>query len=160
MEKRTWKTEYTFAEHPQQLDNTDQELLKKAFEALEASHAPYSHFNVGAALLLSDGEIILGSNQENASYPIGLCAERTAISAKASLSPKTSIQTIAIRVRSRLKKVESPAAPCGICRQVLLESESMQDQPIRVMLQGESGPILIFESIQDLMPFHFGASDF
>jgi cytidine deaminase len=159
LEKRSWKTEYFLAENMQQLGVMDAKILSSASVALEGSHAPYSRFHVGAALLLEDGQIIQGSNQENASYPLGLCAERTAISAKASLAPHQKILAIGITVRSELKLVDRPAAPCGICRQVLLESEAMQGQAIKVILKGETGPILIFESIQNLMPFHFGADD-
>lgn len=159
MEKRTWQTDYFLANSSAELSTSDSALLDAAKVAMSGSHAPYSRFHVGAALLLSDGQIIHGSNQENASYPLGLCAERTAISAKASLAPHKSIVAISITVSSELKLVDKPAAPCGICRQVLLESEAMQENPIRVLLQGESGPILIFESIQNLMPFHFGADD-
>jgi len=159
LEKRSWQTDYYLAANTAELKASDADLLEAAKVAMKGSHAPYSRFHVGAALLLSSGKIIHGSNQENASYPLGLCAERTAISAKASLAPHESIVAIGITVSSELKLVDKPAAPCGICRQVLLESEAMQDHPIRILLQGENGPILLFDSIQNLMPFHFGADD-
>lgn len=151
--------QYYLAPEATALPPDDFKLLREAIHAMSGSHAPYSKFHVGAALLLQSGKIIHGSNQENASYPLGLCAERTAISAKASLAPKEKISAIAITVKSDLKIVNKPAAPCGICRQVLLESENAQETPIRVVLQGETGPALVFDSIKDLLPFHFGAED-
>lgn len=139
---------------------SERALLQAAQRASQNSHSPYSKFRVGAALLLEDGTIIEGSNQENASFPVGFCAERTALSAKVAIAPKKKIKSIAIRVRSELKTTDQPGAPCGICRQVLLEQEEKQKSNIRVIMQGEKGSILIFDSIKDLVPFHFGASDF
>lgn len=160
MEKKTLKIDYTLAQTADECSISEKALLLAAERATRSSHSPYSKFRVGAALLLEDGSVIEGSNQENASFPVGFCAERTALSAKASIAPKKKIKAIAIRVRSEIKKVNQPAAPCGICRQVLLESEDIQKQNIRVIMQGESGPVLIFESVKDLVPFYFGASDF
>ncbi len=160
MEKKSLKIDYTLAKSADECNMSEKALLLAAERATKNSHSPYSKFRVGAALLLEDGTVIEGSNQENASFPVGFCAERTALSAKASIAPKKKIKAIAIRVRSEIKKVQQPAAPCGICRQVLLESEDIQKQNIRVIMQGESGPVLIFESVKDLVPFYFGASDF
>ena len=160
MEQRTWKTSYQYAENESACKEEYRTLLNEAKSAQNGSHAPYSRFHVGAALLLEDGQVIHGSNQENASFPLGLCAERTAISAKASIAPSKKVTAIAIKVNSELKAITQPAAPCGICRQVLLELESIQNSDIQLILQGESGPVLMFNSVKDLMPFYFGASDF
>lgn len=160
MEKKSLKIDYQLASSADECTMSDKALLLAAERATKNSHSPYSKFRVGAALLLEDSSIIEGSNQENASFPVGFCAERTALSAKTSIAPKKKIKAIAIRVRSEIKKVVQPAAPCGICRQVLLEAEDIQKQNIKVIMQGESGPVLIFNSVKDLVPFYFGASDF
>ena len=160
MEERIWKLSYKSAENEISCNADDKQLLKEAEIAQKGAHAPYSRFSVGAALLLEDDTIIHGSNQENASFPLGLCAERTALSAKTSLAPKKKVRAIAIKVKSDLKEITQPAAPCGICRQVLLETELVQGCDIRIILQGEKGTVLIFNSIKDLLPFYFGADDF
>jgi len=134
-----------------------QQLITEAREAKKAAYAPYSNFNVGAALLLNNGKIIHGSNQENAAYPIGFCAERTALSAAASLAAHEKIKAIAITCSSANNPVLKPAAPCGICRQTIFEAECKHHQDIEVILMGESGSIYIFKSIKDLLPLHFDA---
>lgn len=160
MEERIWKVAYHAADNENTCNDEDRQLLREADIAREGAHAPYSRFTVGAALLLDDNTTLYGSNQENASFPLGLCAERTALAAKASLAPKKKVKAIAIRVKSDLKEITQPAAPCGICRQVLLETELKQHQDIRILLQGEKGKVLIFKSVKDLLPFYFGADDF
>ena len=160
MEKKSLKIDYQLAKSADECSMSEKSLLMAAERASKNSHSPYSKFKVGAALLLEDGSVIEGSNQENAAFPVGFCAERTALSAKVSIAPNKKIIAIAIRVKSELKKVNQPAAPCGICRQVLLESEDIQKQNIKIIMQGEKGPVLIFNSVKDLMPFYFGASDF
>ncbi len=160
MEKKTLKIDYHLAQSADDCSMSDKALLLAAERASKNSHSPYSKFKVGAALLLEDGSVIEGSNQENASFPVGFCAERTALSAKVAIAPNKKIKAIAIKVKSELKKVNQPAAPCGICRQVLLESEETQKQNIKIILQGETGPVLIFNSVKDIVPFYFGASDF
>ena len=108
-------------------------------------------------MFLNDGQIILGSNQENASYPIGFCAERTALSAAASIASHTKIKAIAITAKSLKNPVLTPAAPCGICRQTIFEAECKHHQNIEIILTGESGAVYIFKSIKDLLPLHFDA---
>ena len=108
-------------------------------------------------MLLNNGEIILGSNQENASYPIGFCAERTALSAAASLASHEKIKAIAITAKSKHNPVLTPAAPCGICRQTIFEAENKHHQNIEIILTGESGPVYVFKTIKDLLPLHFDA---
>ncbi|HNE50398.1 MAG TPA: cytidine deaminase [Chitinophagales bacterium] len=134
-----------------------QQLIAAAREAKKGAYAPYSNFNVGAALLLNNGKIIQGSNQENAAYPIGFCAERTALSAAASLASHEKIKAIAITCSSVQNPVLKPAAPCGICRQTIFEAECKHQQDIEVILMGESGPVYVFKSIKDLLPLHFDA---
>lgn len=153
MEKNIQYQKYT----PSDLPEKYLRLIEVAKNATHHSYAPYSHFYVGAALLLEDGTFLEGSNQENASYPIGLCAERIALAAKASLAPQKRINSIAIGVRKQDGFLEDACAPCGICRQSIFEAENQQRQDIEVILYGEK-EILVFNSIKDLLPFHFDSS--
>ncbi len=142
----------------EELTASDAELLSEAQAALSKSYAPYSKFQVGAAVRLKNGMVISGANQENAAYPMCLCAEQVTLAAAASQYPGIAIDTIAITVRSLVKRIEQPASPCGACRQVLCETESRYGQPIRVILQGESGPVFTLERAGDLMPLSFDGS--
>ncbi len=142
------------------LSEAIQKLITASEMAVITSHAPYSKFHVGAALLLDNGKIVKGSNQENVSFPIGFCAERTAISAKVSVYPKSSIEAIAVSVLSETGKILAPVAPCGMCRQALLEEESKQDNDMKVYLSGNNKEIIIVDSIKDLLPFQFDDSVF
>lgn len=160
MKKESLTINYSVAQNASECSMSERALLQAAERASRNSHSPYSKFRVGAALLLEDSSVIEGSNQENASFPVGLCAERTALAAKLSIAPKKKIKAIAIRVKSEFKNIDQPGAPCGICRQVLLEQEKIQNADIRVIMQGETGHILIFNSVKDLLPFHFGGNDF
>lgn len=140
------------------LSKEDQSLLEAAKRVLPQSYAPYSRFNVGAALKLSNGEIITGTNQENAAYPSGLCAERVAIFAAMHTHPKERVEQIAIRAQSGDFNVDHPISPCGACRQVLLEYELRQEQPIRVLLQGATGDIIVIPDTKSLLPIYFHES--
>lgn len=157
MEKHTLHIDYLVFETKDALPEADRILLEQAFVAKGGSHAPYSKFNVGAALLLENGEIIRGSNQENASYPLGFCAERTAFSAAVALFPEEKIRALAITASTILSKVDSPVAPCGICRQVILEAEFKHHQNIKVILSGETGKVFVFNTVKDLLPLFFDA---
>ncbi|MCS6934734.1 MAG: cytidine deaminase [Chitinophagales bacterium] len=137
------------------LSAEEKHLLQAAADALRTAYAPYSNFRVGAAALLSNGQIVSGSNQENASFPAGLCAEGTALSAAASLHPHVPIQKLAIRAQSPKKVVEQPVAPCGICRQKLLEHETRYRNNIEIILMGETGPVYRIRSAKDLLPLSF-----
>lgn len=150
------KIEFSYHEFEDEnaLCNADSNLLKKAHEALEFSYSPYSEFRVGAALQMEDGSIILGSNQENASFPAGVCAERSAIY-NAAHSKSGKILKIAITVNTENFDVTSPVAPCGICRQVLLETELEQKSDIEVILKGSKGKIYTLSNSRDLLPLHF-----
>ncbi len=133
-------------------------LLKLATSSLENAYAPYSKFQVGAAILLGNGEMLGGSNQENAAYPMCLCAERVALSAAASQYPNIGVKTMAITVKAPTQIIGQPAMPCGACRQALCEKEYQQKQAIRLVIRGEVGPIYSFNSAKDILPFSFDGS--
>lgn len=137
------------------LNQIEKELLAKAKEATKDAYAPYSNFQVGAACLLENGKIIKGSNFENASYPLCLCAERTALAAIHSQYTDQKVLSIAVTASNESKKIDQPISPCGACRQVILEFEKRQSAPIKLILQGESGPVLTFTSIKELLPLSF-----
>jgi cytidine deaminase len=144
----------------EELPTPIQSLIIDSELAVNTSHAPYSNFHVGAALLLENGTIIKGSNQENVSYPIGFCAERTVLSAKVSIAPYEKVAAIAISVLSGTGKILPPIPPCGMCRQVLLEQEQKQKCPIKVYLSGNNKEIIVIDTIEDLLPFQFDGSVF
>ena len=138
-----------------ELSPSEQALVSKAIEATSRSYAAYSHFHVGAAVLLENGETVLGCNQENVSYPAGICAERSAIYAAGAQYPDTPVKTIAIAARNTDGILqEEPISPCGICRQVIIESETRFHHPIRIILYGTKH-IYIINGIKDLMPLSF-----
>lgn len=124
-------------------------LIDKAWEAQKTTHSPYSHFPVGAALLLEDGTMVMGSNQENASFPLGLCAERIALANYAMHAKGKEVKALAVVVDSAV------AAPCGMCRQALLEQEHLQPGNIRVFMQGKGPEVIEVESIESLLPLPF-----
>ncbi len=142
----------------QEQNATERELISAARRATESSYSPYSHFQVGVALRLQDGEIILGSNQENASYPVGTCAERTALFWCGANRPGTVITAIAIAAQTGGRFTTDPIPPCGMCRQALLEVEHRQGTPIRVLLYGENGTHCI-NSVRDLIPLSFDSDN-
>ena len=129
-------------------------LLEKAIQATENSYAPYSKFNVGAAVRMSGGEIITGSNQENAASPSGLCAERVALFAAHHNYPGSAVEAIAIAARQDGKLTSTLTYPCAACLQVLAESQKRSGTPIKVIV-GSSGKVQIFDSVESLLPFSF-----
>jgi len=137
----------------------DRQLEERALEVAQKAYAPYSRFHVGAAVLLANGEIVTGSNQENAAYPAGCCAERTAMFYANAQYPNTAPVTIAIAARRASEEgfLTVPISPCGICRQALIEAETRYRQPIRVLLYGED-VIYELEKVSSLLPFQFDAS--
>ena len=135
----------------------DKALVDKAHEALEAAYAPYSNFKVGAAVRLGDDSIITGSNQENAAYPSGLCAERVALFYIGANFPKHSIDTICIVAKGDLIPEDKLLSPCGACRQVMLETENRQKNKIRVIIVNRDHRTMIVSSVIDLLPFGFGS---
>jgi len=136
----------------------DADLLAIAQEAAKHAYAPYSHFKVGAAVLLKNGHIVSGNNQENAVYPSGLCAERVALFYAASQFPETPIEKIAITATGGEKEICRPVPPCGNCRQALLEYETKFNEPIEIIMAGEKGDVYITKSIADLLPLSFNDS--
>lgn len=143
--------EYALNELSQWQDN----LVKKSEEAQLSSYSPYSSFKVGVAILLENGEIVLGSNQENAAYPSGLCAERVAFFSSAVLHSEVKIKAIAISAFTEKFDLNELLAPCGACRQVMLEYEHKQADEIKVLLKGVGSQVVEFNSVKDLLPIPF-----
>lgn len=141
----------------EELSKQDQSLIQTAIEATARSYAPYSRFSVGAAALLSNGTVVAGTNQENAAYPSGLCAERTTLFYANSQYPDQPVVTLAIAARTEKDFINSPIPPCGACRQVILETEKRYGQPIRILLYGKKA-IYEIKGIGDLLPLSFDAS--
>lgn len=139
----------------EELDEKDRKLIDAAKEATARSYAPYSHFSVGAAALLANGVVVTGSNQENAAYPSGTCAERTTLFYANSHYPDQAVDTLAIAARSETGYLDSPIPPCGACRQVLLETEQRFHQPMRILLYSKND-IYVLEGTKDLLPLSFG----
>lgn len=139
-----------------ELSTADQFLLNEAKQAAEKAYAPYSKFNVGCALLLENGVLVRGSNQENIAYPSGLCAERVAIFYAGSEYPDVPVLTMAITVKAQNYIVDEPIMSCGACLQSISEYEMKFDKPIRMILQGETGEIFISENgTHAFLPFQF-----
>jgi cytidine deaminase len=155
MKKIAFTTELSVYDSVQELPDEIQNLMKLAVEVRKIAYAPYSKFRVGAALLLDNGEIVLGSNQENAAYPSGLCAERVAIFQAGSIYPKAKILKMAITAASDTNKTISPIPPCGSCRQSIAEYEIKQETPIEIYFMGEIGAIFKSDSLKNLLPFMF-----
>lgn len=138
------------------LDKIHVKLLKSAHKATKSAYAPYSNFFVGASILLENGKTFKGANFENASYPLCLCAERVVLAAAHACQPDKVIKVIAVTAKNESKKLTQPVSPCGACRQVLVEVEQKQNHPLKVILQGEEGPIYVFDSASELLPLGFG----
>jgi cytidine deaminase len=146
---------YRLAPSITDLSEQDQALVTAAQAALTRAYAPYSKFQVGASVLLQSGHIIEGNNQENIAYPSGLCAERVALFYAGANHPNDPILKICIVAQGDLTSNDSYVSPCGPCRQVMLESESRQTQPIEVLLVQKSGKVLFLNTVQNLLPFGF-----
>ena len=143
----------------EELNAEDSWLLTEARSATQFAYAPYSNFNVGAAGRLANGEIVIGSNQENASFPAGICAERVLLSSVASQHLNVTLDTIAISYNNLKGKSDSPISPCGICRQSLAEYQQRTKSPIRLILSGMEGKVQIIENAGQLLPLAFGSED-
>jgi cytidine deaminase len=141
------------------LKSQDATLLNSAIEAINLSYAPYSRFQVGAAARLENGIVLKGSNQENASFPAGLCAERVLLSLCSSLYPGIAVIDMAISYNNQLGESNKPISPCGICRQSLSEYENMVNHSIRLILGAVQGKIIIIERATDLLPLAFSSAD-
>lgn len=158
MKKITISAELDIYDSVEDLPEEIQDLMQNAISAREKSYSPYSKFRVGAAILLDNSEIVTGSNQENASYPAGLCAERTAIFYAGANYPEAKIKKMALSARSLNHTVDTPTPPCGSCRQVIAEYEVKQEQPIEIYFMGETGKVVKSRSISDLLPLIFDNS--
>ena len=144
---------------PDELSAEEQQLVEAAKKATTRSYAPYSHFHVGAAALLANGEIISGTNQENAAYPSGICAERTTLFYANSQYPQQAVKALAIAARtSEGHWTETPISPCGACRQVMTETENRFGKPMKVLLCSAQ-EVFVIESAKDLLPVSFGSED-
>lgn len=154
MEKKTLTIPYEEYASINELNADDRALLEAAIDATNGSYAPYSHFNVGAAVRLEDGTVVKGANQENAAYPSGLCAERTAMFAASSQYPKVPMEALAVVCARDGSLMINPGSPCGACRQVMAEFEI----PMIVManVRGDMKTV----SLEELLPFSFKAADF
>lgn len=142
----------------EELNDEEKKLVNAAKEASNRSYAPYSRFQVGAAVRLAGGVLVSGSNQENAAYPSGTCAERTTLFYANSQYPDRAVEALAIAAQTGGKFIEHPTAPCGACRQVILETEERYRHPIRIYLYG-TNEVYIVDSIVGLLPLCFGKSD-
>ncbi len=142
-----------------ELDQQDAWLLSEAREVTKQAYAPYSNFFVGAAAKLANGEIVAGTNQENASYPVGICAERVLLASASTLYPEVPVETMAVSYYSENGNSKQPIAPCGMCRQTLQEYEIRLKQPIRLILAGLEGKIFVFEKASQLLPLGFTGDD-
>ena len=142
-----------------ELSKEDSQLLTEARNVTKYAYAPYSKFRVGAFARLLNGQTLSGTNQENASYPAGICAERTLLSTASSLFPGIGIETIAISYNNMKGRSDTPISPCGICRQSLVEFQERTNTPIRLILSGMNGKVLIIENAANLLPLVFSAND-
>ncbi|MBA2746749.1 MAG: cytidine deaminase [Flavisolibacter sp.] len=159
MKENKFEFSYRVYENLEELPEEQQWLLSEARAVTAQAYAPYSNFQVGAVAKLANGEIVAGSNQENASFPVGLCAERVLLAAASSLFPKIPIETIAISYKSENHKSDHPISPCGICRQSLQEFESRVNHRVQLVLGGMSGPVYVIESASKLLPLAFTSSE-
>lgn len=155
--ERELTIKYSIFDNIDELPYEIQKLMEEAIKARENAYATYSGFKVGAAVLLENGEICIGSNQENAAYPSGLCAERVAVYQASARFPKQVIKAIALTGTAQ-EPTQYPVSPCGACRQSISEYEIRQKKNINVYFMGASGKIIKTESIKDLLPFLFDGS--
>jgi cytidine deaminase len=157
MKEHTFGFQYNVYDDITGLAKDDAALLTKARSVTQQAYAPYSNFFVGAVAKLANGEVVTGTNQENASFPVGICAERSLLASAAALFPNKAIETMAISYDNKNENAHSdhPISPCGMCRQALLEYETRTEHPIRLILGGQEGKIYIVETVKFLLPFAF-----
>jgi len=151
--------EFIQVDHLEDLDSESKYLVHKAKEAAQHAYAPYSKFLVGAAALLDNGKVVTGTNQENAAYPSGMCAERVTLYALTSQFPEQKIVRLAIVAKRKQHKDLLPATSCGPCRQVMLEFEERQNEPFKIVMLGADNRWIIAPSAASLLPFSFGKSN-
>ena len=155
MRKEQFICPYEVYDSMEELPQPDADLMHRAHEAARNAYAPYSKFKVGAAARLANGAVVTGNNIENAAYPSGLCAERVTMFSAMAQYPGVAIEALAVTAHSAKNTINEPVAPCGACRQVMVEVEQQSKRPLRVLCQGETGPIMVFDGIESLMPFIF-----
>lgn len=159
MKKEDYSFSYEVYDSITDLNEQDAWLVNEAREVTASAYAPYSNFNVGAVAKMVNGGIVAGTNQENASYPVGICAERVLLGSAASLYPKIAIDTIAISYDNTAGVSNHPISPCGMCRQALVEYEERVKKPIRLILSGLDGKVFIIANANVLLPLSFGSVD-
>ena len=159
MKENKFEFNYIVYDSIDELPEEKRWLLNEAREVTEQAYAPYSHFQVGAVARLANGEIVAGSNQENASFPVGLCAERVLLASASSLFPKIPIEVIAVSYKSDHQRSDHPISPCGICRQSLQEFESRVSHPVQLILGGMTGPVYVIDSASRLLPLAFTSDE-
>lgn len=159
MEKKQKLIQYTSFNSIDELGKDDQWLLNEARSQTSLSYAPYSNYHVAAVARMASGEIIHGTNQENASFPVGLCAERVLLAAVSSVCPGETIDTLAVSYDNHRDGSDHPVAPCGICRQSLAEFEDRMKHPVRLILSGMKGEVYVFDSAKSLLPFAFEGTE-
>lgn len=159
MKKIGFLVEFDETESSSDFSAQEKKLIEAAEKAAEKAYAPYSGFQVGAAVLLENGKIISGNNQENAAFPSGLCAERVALFSAMANHPNETITAVAVTAKTKGKPLNNPVTPCGACRQVLAEYQHRQKKPIKIILYQADGKAIITNSIVNLLPFTF-QSDF
>ena len=155
MKEKQFEFSYLVYDSIDELPADKKELLLKAREATKNSYAPYSNFHVGAMAKMKNGEYVQGTNQENASFPVGMCAERVLLSTASSLFPDLPVQSIAISYNSDHHSTDHPISPCGICRQTLQEYENRMNHPIELILGGMTGPVYVIDTVSRLLPLAF-----
>lgn len=155
MKKEEIKIVYRKATTPDELSPSEKSLFDNAIEALETAYAPYSRFKVGCAVRLANGKIVIGSNQENMAYPSGLCAERVALFSAAAQYPGVPIQELAVVARPLTADADLTVSPCGACRQVMMEYERVQNEPIKIITGSATGPVFCTDDARALLPLAF-----
>lgn len=155
MIKKNLSIQYYELDDASQLSETEQNLVARARQMTENAYAPYSEFFVGAAILLKNGKVVTGSNQENGAYPSGLCAERVAMFAASAAFPGVEMEAIAISAKTKRFTLHEPVPPCGACRQSMMEYETLQKAPIRILLSKDSGKVVVIDKVSDLLPLSF-----
>ena len=159
MQKEAYRFGFDVYSSSNELLPEDMELVNAARKVTEKAYAPYSQFQVGAVAKLSNGETISGTKQDNASYPVGICAERVLLSSASMLHTYVPIDTMAIAYHNLNGESDHPVSPCGMCRQYIAEYETRTNQPIRLILTGMEGKVYVIEKASQLLPLSFGSAD-
>lgn len=159
MKKEEIRFGYDVYDSIKDLSEDDKQLLIAARDVTSKAYAPYSNFQVGAVARLNNGALISGTNQENASYPVGICAERVLLASASMLQTDVPINTMAIAYHNLNGQSDHPVSPCGMCRQYIAEYETRTKQPIRLILSGMDGKIFIIDKAGQLLPLSFGSED-